>query len=127
MGKLKGVEVLEFQDILEPENEQNYILDFNLKVSGESIEIGKFMVKPMQGNNPEKAVKDKEDKGSKENSPGKNTTENVTDINNNKKEAKPEKTEKDNDKRNSDNITSSDNLSNKKNQSQKDKQKDQQK
>ncbi|MFC1946839.1 FecR domain-containing protein, partial [Chloroflexota bacterium] len=75
LGKLKGVEVLNFEEILEPEEEQDYILDFNLKVSGESIEIGKFMIKPMGGNNSEKVVKDKEDK---EIPPGKNSAENAT-------------------------------------------------
>ena len=125
-GKLKGEVVLDFENSLVPENEQDYILDFNLKVSEESIEIGKFMVKPMRGNNPEKAVNEKEDKGEKEIPPGKSTTENVTDINNNNEEANPEKTEKDN-KGKSENITSSDNLSNMKDQSQKDKQKDKQK
>ncbi|UCC17039.1 MAG: FecR domain-containing protein [Dehalococcoidales bacterium] len=121
-GKLKREAVLDFNKILEVEEEQDYILDFNLKVTGESIEIGKFMVKPMMGNNPEKAVKEKEDKGSKDNPPGKNTTENVTDINNNNKEVKPEKTENDNDKGKSANTTSV-NQSNKDNKSQKDKQK----
>src|SRR4030042_6524133 len=74
-GKLKGVVVLDFEDSLSPEKGQDFILDFNLKVSEESIEIGKFMVKPMGGNNPEKVLKDKEVP------PGKISTDNASDTN----------------------------------------------
>ncbi|HEY94871.1 MAG TPA: FecR domain-containing protein [Dehalococcoidia bacterium] len=119
-GKLKGEVVLNFDGSLDPEKEQDYILDFNLKVTEESIEIGKFMVKPMGGYNPEKVVKDKE---VKEDPPGKNSSENTTDIDNSKKEAKPEKVEKGDNNGQSDIDTSADNQSDNKNQSQKGKQK----
>ena len=114
-GKLRGEAVLDYPGSFDPEEDQDYILDFNLKVSGESIDIGKFMIKPLRGNRLEKGVEDKEIP------PGKNNAENVTgNINN---EFKPEKTEKDDDKGKSDNLTSSDNQSNNKNQSQRRKEK----
>lgn len=114
-GKVRGVEALDFEDSLDSEEGQNYILDFNLKVTEDSIEIGKFMVKPMGANNPEKVL-NKEDK---EIPPGKK--EDAADQN--IQEAKPEKTEKSDDKGKSDNVTSSNSQGNDKNQSQKDKQK----
>jgi hypothetical protein len=123
-GKLEGVSVLDFEDSLDLEKEQDYVLDFNLKVSENSIEIGKFMVKPMKGNNPEKGVKvEKGDKVDKEIPPGKNSTENVTDINNNKKEAKPETTEKNDNKGKSDSNSPPGSQDTEGNKSQKDKQK----
>ncbi|UCD08084.1 MAG: FecR domain-containing protein [Dehalococcoidales bacterium] len=109
-GKLRGKIVHYKGDTFDPEADQDYILDFNLKVSEESIEIGKIMIKPMRGNNLEKGVKEKEIP------PGKNNTENVTgNIN---KGLKPEKTDRDDDG-NSANLTSSDNRSNNKNKSEK--------
>jgi len=135
-GKIQGKVVLEYKDSLDPENEQNYILDFNLKVTPDSIEIGKFMVKPMGGNSPEKIVKDQKippgknisdhatdkNKEDKEIPPGKNVSDNATSENN--KENKPEQTGENTNQGKSDNITSSANQSNKQNQSQKDKEKD---
>ncbi len=85
-GKLRGEVVQNFEDSLVPENEQDYILDFNLKISEESIEINKFMVKPMRGNNPEKIGKDI---GVEWIPPGKNDEADSADENNN--EPKPEK------------------------------------
>lgn len=106
-GKLKGEKVLYFKDTLDPEQGRNYVLDFNLKVTEESIEIGKFMIKPMGGNGPEKALNDREDK---ENPAGKNITENVTD--NNTKGEKPDKSEEKNNPGKPDINIHSDNRSN---------------
>jgi hypothetical protein len=113
-GKLEGVSVLDFEDNLDLEKEQDYILDFNLKVSDNSIEIGKFMVKPMRGNDPEKIGKDIDANGIPS---GKNSKEDDVDKNNG--ESKPEKTEKNDDKGKPDNNNPSDNRSNTQNQSNK--------
>jgi hypothetical protein len=134
-GKILGEAVFEYKDSLDPENEQNYILDFNLKVTEDSIEIGKFMVKPMRGNNPEKILIDHENLPGKNNSdnasdnnkedknipPGKNISDNATDKNGTVN--KSEKTVENSNQDMSDNITPSDNQSDKKNPPQKGKDK----
>ncbi|MBN2074722.1 MAG: FecR domain-containing protein [Dehalococcoidales bacterium] len=113
-GKVKGEVVLDYEDSLDPEEEQDYILDFNLKVSEDSIEIGKLMVKPMKGNGPEKVGggKDVEDIP-----PGKSDKEDAADKNN--QETKPGKKEEDDTRGKSDVTSPSDNQSNAQNQSNK--------
>lgn len=115
-GKLEGLLVLDFQDSFDLEEEEDYILDFNLKVSDNSIEIGKFMIKPMRGNGPETIGKDMDVEGVP---PGKSDKEGNSDKKDEK--TKPETTENIDDQGKSDNITSSDNRGTGKNQSQKDK------
>ena len=83
--------VLDYEDSLDPQNEQDYILDFNLKVSAETIDIGKLMVKPMNGNGPEKVGRGKD---IKDFPPGKSDKEDTADTTN--KETNPGKKEDDN-------------------------------
>ena len=113
-GKLKGEVVLDYEDSLEPEEEPDYILDFNLKISEDSIEIGKLMVKPMKGNSPEKVGGGKDVEN---NPPGKSGKEDAADKNN--QETKPGKKEKDDTKGKPDINPPSGNQSNTQSQSNK--------
>ena len=113
-GKVKGEILLDYEDSIDPEEEQDYILDFNLKVSENSIEIGKLMVKPMKGNGPEKVGGGK---AGEDIPPGKSNKEDTADKNN--EQTNPGKKEEGDTKEKSDINPPSGNQSNNQSQSNK--------